>query len=81
MGRDDLLMGEREAKRWLESAIADGHRLIAEEKIDGANLGFSLGDDLRVRAQNRSHYITSKSQEQVCEASALDSAGSGAHHL
>lgn len=33
------------------------HTLVVTEKIDGANLGFSLNGDREILTQNRSHYI------------------------
>lgn len=34
------------------------------EKIDGAQMGFSIGEDFRIMVQNRSHYVTSQSAAQ-----------------
>jgi ATP-dependent RNA circularization protein (DNA/RNA ligase family) len=50
--RNDKLMDAVEAERLLRQPLA------VEEKIDGANLGLSLGPDGRVRAQSRGNYIT-----------------------
>ncbi|KAJ4462058.1 putative DNA ligase III [Paratrimastix pyriformis] len=58
VGRDDLLMDPREVAQWI------GQNLSVEEKIDGTNLGFSLGPDGSIQVQNRSHYVTSNSQTQ-----------------
>ena len=44
-------------------AILREHVSITE-KIDGAQLGFSLDENYAIRIQNRSHYITSKYHEQ-----------------
>lgn len=33
------------------------HPVVLEEKVDGANLGFSVGADGEVRAQNRGQYL------------------------
>lgn len=63
--RDDLLMTEREANRFLKGKVVS-----IEEKIDGANLGFSMDEDFRIRAQNRSHFVDSATHRQF---SALDS--------
>ncbi|KAK0489153.1 ATP dependent DNA ligase [Armillaria novae-zelandiae] len=41
-----------------------GHVVISE-KVDGANMGFSLSDDReRIVVQNRSHYVNSSTHEQ-----------------
>jgi ATP-dependent RNA circularization protein (DNA/RNA ligase family) len=49
--RDDKVLSEREVRELLAAEV------VVEEKIDGANLGFSLGDDGQLRAQNRGHYL------------------------
>lgn len=49
--RDDKLLAPDEAEALLAGEV------IVEEKIDGANLGLSVGDDGRVRAQNRGKYL------------------------
>ena len=63
VSRDDLLMARDE-----EAAFySKGRRtqLVAlEEKVDGANLGISLGEDMRLRAQNRSHFVDSTTHRQ-----------------
>ena len=44
----------------LTAAEAEGllaHEVVAEEKLDGANLGWSLGLDGSLRAQNRGQYL------------------------
>lgn len=51
--RDDLLMGSADRKEFLNTSI------VLQEKIDGANMGFSLGTDMKIYAQNRSHYVNS----------------------
>lgn len=57
--RDDLLMTKKEAKEFLR------HKIIAvEEKIDGANIGISVDDNYTIRAQNRSHFVSSNSHKQ-----------------
>ncbi|KAG8461589.1 hypothetical protein KFE25_001193 [Diacronema lutheri] len=58
--RDDLVMDEPDARRFF-----DGRTVVtAEEKVDGANLGLSLTREYEVRAQNRSHFVTSATQTQ-----------------
>ena len=49
--RGDKLMAAAEAGEWLCLPMT------VEEKVDGANLGFSLGADGRLRAQSRGHYL------------------------
>jgi len=48
--RGDKLMAAPEAGEWLRRPMS------VEEKVDGANLGLSLGDG-RLRAQSRGHYL------------------------
>lgn len=49
--RDDKVLTETERSNLLRNYLE------VEEKIDGANLGFTLDNDLRLRAQNRGSYI------------------------
>lgn len=49
--RDDKVLSKSEAEEFL------AHAVILEEKVDGANLGFSVGSDGEVRAQNRGQYL------------------------
>lgn len=49
--RDDKVLSAVEAKALL------GADVVVEEKLDGANLGLSVGGDGRVRAQNRGQYL------------------------
>lgn len=49
--REDKVMSSIEAEAFLAVSVA------VEEKIDGANLGFSLSPDGQIRAQNRGHYL------------------------
>ncbi|KAL0483656.1 hypothetical protein AKO1_013913 [Acrasis kona] len=59
MSREDLLMDEKESEPFYKNTIT------IEEKIDGSNIGFSLDPkSLEVRAQNRSHFVTSQSHSQ-----------------
>jgi len=58
--RDDLVMDLTNAARFYDGRTV----VIAEEKIDGANLGFSLTKDYEIRAQNRSHYVNATSHTQ-----------------
>ena len=83
VSRDDLLMdpGE-EAAFYSAGGPAKGRggkgkkkgaatKVAIEEKVDGANIGISLDPgSLRLRVQNRSHFVDSKSHRQF---SAIDS--------
>ena len=40
------------------------NNVIVEEKVDGANMGLSLGENGMIRAQNRSHFVDSTYHEQ-----------------
>ena len=57
--RDDLLMTTKEAKTFLHGKVVS-----VEEKIDGANIGFSVDENYKIRAQNRSHFVSSNSHKQ-----------------
>jgi ATP-dependent RNA circularization protein (DNA/RNA ligase family) len=50
--RDDKLLSASEARDLLAEDVA------VEEKLDGANLGISVGTDGNLRAQNRGQYVT-----------------------
>lgn len=50
--RDDKVLSPAQAQELLAGNV------VVEEKVDGANLGFSLDDDGRLRAQNRGQYLT-----------------------
>lgn len=49
--RDDKIMSDNETDAFLGSSV------VVEEKIDGANLGLSLGTDGRIRAQSRGNFL------------------------
>lgn len=49
--RDDKVLSATEARTLLDADV------VVEEKLDGANLGLSVGDDRHVRAQNRGQYL------------------------
>ncbi|MCC6646470.1 MAG: RNA ligase family protein [Polyangiaceae bacterium] len=49
--REDKVLSPDEARLLLSGDV------VVEEKIDGANLGFSLDDDGELRAQNRGKYL------------------------
>lgn len=49
--RDDKVLTDGEAAALLSAPV------VVEEKLDGANLGFSVGPDGELRAQNRGQYL------------------------
>lgn len=49
--RDDKVMSALEAEAFL------AHPVVVEEKVDGANLGFSVDASGAIRAQNRGQYL------------------------
>ncbi|ORY80207.1 hypothetical protein BCR35DRAFT_304381 [Leucosporidium creatinivorum] len=62
---DELLELDRGEKRGAEVVMnGEGERMVVTEKVGGANLGFSLDKEGRVRAQNRSHWIDEKAHVQ-----------------
>jgi ATP-dependent RNA circularization protein (DNA/RNA ligase family) len=50
--RDDKVLSAADVARLLHADV------VVEEKLDGANLGFSLGPDGALRVQNRGSYLT-----------------------
>lgn len=64
VSRDDLVMDRGEEAAFYSSAGKRRQLVALEEKVDGANLGISLGEDMRLRAQNRSHYVDSSTHRQ-----------------
>lgn len=51
--RDDKVLSPAEAQALLAASV------VVEEKLDGANLGFSLAPDGSLRMQNRGQYLAS----------------------
>lgn len=49
--REDKILSRAEATEFLEQPV------VVEEKVDGANLGLSVGPDGRIRAQSRGNYL------------------------
>jgi ATP-dependent RNA circularization protein (DNA/RNA ligase family) len=49
--RDDKVLAASEAEAFL------AYSLVVEEKVDGANLGFSVDSNGEIRAQNRGQYL------------------------
>ena len=80
VSRDDLLMDPGEEDAFYTPVRRSGKQnkgkptsqtlVSIEEKVDGANLGISLGEDLQIRVQNRSHFVNSQTHRQF---STLDS--------
>ena len=62
--RDDKVMTPSEVRDLLSGKV------VVEEKLDGANLGFSLGTDGTVRMQNRGHYLRPPFQGQFARLDA-----------
>lgn len=63
--RDDLRMTDSEARTFLALGSQAGYSVKVEEKLDGANLGFSIDEATgMICAQNRSHYVNSTSHTQ-----------------
>ncbi len=52
--RDDKVLTPHEAEAFLDGEV------IAEERVDGANLGLSLGGDGIIRFQNRGNFLEGK---------------------
>jgi hypothetical protein len=53
--RDDKVLAPAEITALL------AHTLVVEEKVDGANLGFSVSEDGELRAQNRGSFLAKES--------------------
>jgi hypothetical protein len=51
--REDKVLKSAEISEFLSGEV------VVEEKVDGANLGISLGPDGRLRVQSRGHYLAS----------------------
>jgi ATP-dependent RNA circularization protein (DNA/RNA ligase family) len=49
--REDKILSQAGAEEFLSGPV------VVEEKVDGANLGLSVGPDGRIRAQNRGNYL------------------------
>lgn len=49
--REDKVLGATEMRELLSGAV------VVEEKVDGANLGFSVDEEGRLRGQNRGNYL------------------------
>lgn len=62
--RDDKVLSKEEALALLSAPIR------VEEKIDGANLGLSVGTDGKLRAQNRGQYLGSSYRGQFTRLAA-----------
>lgn len=56
--RDDLVLSPQAFKTFFEES--KGKVITMEEKIDGANVGFSINETGKILCQNRSHYVDSK---------------------
>jgi ATP-dependent RNA circularization protein (DNA/RNA ligase family) len=49
--REDKILSRAEAVAFLDGEV------VVEEKVDGANMGLSVGPDARLRAQSRGNYL------------------------
>ena len=58
--RDDLVMEPDLASRFFDGKTI----IVADEKVDGSNLGLSLTKEYEIRCQNRSHYVNTNSHAQ-----------------
>lgn len=58
LSRGDKLLPATEAELFYRN------RLVMEEKVDGANIGFSLSDDGTIRVQNRGNFVEANSHPQ-----------------
>lgn len=61
VSREDLLYAEEEGNKLF---LSGKHDVVIEEKVDGANIGFSIAEDGHVLAQNRSHFVNSSTHPQ-----------------
>ena len=60
--RDDLLMTDADAVKFLGGGKVT---VIAEEKLDGANLGISIDKESgAIMTQNRGHFVNSETAKQ-----------------
>mmetsp|Transcript_65 Transcript_65/g.63 ORF Transcript_65/g.63 Transcript_65/m.63 type:complete len:484 (-) Transcript_65:251-1702(-) len=66
---DDIVVSKDDEKVF--SQMANGvNGIYVEEKVDGANMGFTLCADGEILAQNRSHYISSGDHAQFSQLTA-----------
>ena len=56
--REDKVLSPRDVESFLEGEV------LVEEKVDGANIGLSIGPDGDVRVQNRGSYLRGKAHRQ-----------------
>ncbi len=56
--REDKVLSAQEAARFIKA------RVVTEEKVDGANIGFSLNPEGEIRVQNRGSYLGRSSHPQ-----------------
>lgn len=63
---EDVVMGKSDSSALLSLlSTMEGSCVTLEEKVDGANIGFSVDKETgRICAQNRSHFVNSKSHTQ-----------------
>ena len=61
LSTDDLLLSPSQSGRFVGPKAA---AVVVQEKVDGANLGFTLAADWSIAVQNRSHYVTAATHAQ-----------------
>ena len=63
---DDLVIdyGDFASEPTASAGMGHWHRIVLTEKIDGANMGISLGGDRQIVCQNRSHWVSSADHAQ-----------------
>lgn len=55
-----MLVSKKELATYFES----GDSVDICEKVDGAQMGFSIDENYKINVQNRSHYVNAKSHKQ-----------------
>ncbi len=60
--RDDKVLAMSDLNNWIQQSASNQNlRVLIEEKVDGANIGFSIHPtNHNIIVQNRSHFITSQ---------------------
>jgi len=61
LSTDDLLLSPSQSQRFIGPKAA---AVVVQEKVDGANIGFTLMADWSIAVQNRSHYVTAATHAQ-----------------
>jgi atypical dual specificity phosphatase len=62
---DDQVLTPDEALAFWNTGDKGAEKIVVQEKVDGANVGLSIDPEtLRVRVQNRAHFVTSETHAQ-----------------